>query len=529
MVALHRMAVLVAVLLVAPALLLSTATAQATIRDAHPESQRWVEGALVFKQPSFLQMDLNGTLTLRKFTLNGESHSVDELSDAYLQLVQADEVAGANGHASHGADDFLAAMEDAIESQMFSMLRSGFPTANLTLGAVHIDAATFQASDSEPYLPGVKATVSGTILRTPDDIGIHGRTESDLRAVLDAGAGLRAHLEPLRQEGYDLSYHISPPPRAYFASANSGTRAQDGSELIMTATRTGTAPVDVVVRGTSAPEELAQDADIAVLVDLQDLQVSFGQAIGGDFGKLLTQITIDARIHVLKVSDDLAASLPPQVELDYVSADGIRILVDRGVVTEEDLARMEAELLDKLKEKLGATLGGDVPVKGGFDRATLAPGLIKRAAGNEAPIVFHATARVVKPLAGGPIEPAGPAAIALYSQALPLSFPKIQSLDTVYTVILPRGLAVQDVSGLGGTTQTSKAPDGRDQFTVTPTSNSQPAQMTVNMAVTPTFVMAKFWPVVLIAVILVVLIVGTPIALVVRSKGKKKAAGAPKK
>ena len=139
-------------------------------------------------------------------------------------------------------------------------------------------------------------------------------------------------------------------------------------------------------------------------------------------------------------------------------------------------------------------------------------------ASGDNPVVYTAHASFSKPLSG---SSSSAAAIALYTVHQTFTFPKVQSLNTTYTVVLPRGLAVKDLQVDGGEKSIGTAPDGRDQFQVTPTGSSAEARLA--MAITPTFVIAKFWPVLLIAIVLLVLVIGTPIALVGarrRRKGK---------
>lgn len=347
---------------------------------------------------------------------------------------------------------------------------------------------------------------------------VAGADGADIDLALRIGGAAAIDLRLFAANGGQTTFTLHPPAIAEFTLAQGGTLSENGQvATFVVPAGAATLPAAIEVRGRDIPVYDAQNATVSVTVDLQDLDVSVGEAAGGDFGDLLIDLTIEGDLHVIEVPDALRGSLPEDLELDFLSSDAIRLLVDRGRIDEADLAELEARMLDDVESKLGAALGGDVPSQGGLDRATLDVSLVSSPIRGDEPVVFKATARVVKPLSGGPVQPA--AAIALYSQALPLSLPKIQDFDTVYTVILPRGLAVTDVTGTGGQFETGTAPDGREQFTVRPTSDE--AEITATMAVTPTFVLLKFWPLVLLAVILLVLIVGTPIAIVRLKKRKR--------
>lgn len=76
----------------------------------------------------------------------------------------------------------------------------------------------------------------------------------------------------------------------------------------------------------------------------------------------------------------------------------------------------------------------------------------------------------------------------------------------------------------GAEGERSTTEDGRDQFTVRPTSES--SKVSLSMAVSGSFVFAKFGGVVIIAIVLAILAVGTPIALLgLRGRKRKLAKG----
>lgn len=485
--------------------------------DPHPESDRWVEATLMIEQPDVTTMDITAFLTLRKYEIEGTDYSsADGISDVYHQLVQADAFAREKGQPANREENFVSDMEQSTTDALKSLLENAFPGANVSVEPATVDRSTFEEPDDSPFAPGVDVLVTARVVRTPQQVGLGSSTPDDLDALLDAGASITTTINLPTQTGYEITYLLSAPPGTAF-TATRGASLLGGQ--IVAAIPYGSAPVPVALsmRGQNAPSYTASDASVDIVVDLKDLDVSIGQAVGGDFGNLLVELTVQADLGVIEVPDSLASGLPASVELDYLSSDAIRMLVERDLVTDADLAALEESLLKKVGDQLGGALGGDVTVTGGFDDASFAPGLIASPLSGDEPLVFHASASVVKPLAGGPIHSA--AAISLYTTSLPLSLPKVQGLDTTYTVILPRGLAVTDLTATGGEYQASKAADGRDQFVVTPT--DERADVTATMSVTPTFVMAKFWPVVLLAVLLLVLIVGTPVALVMRRKRKQ--------
>lgn len=338
---------------------------------------------------------------------------------------------------------------------------------------------------------------------------------------LDIGAEVSFHLNLFGAPRQATTFVVHPVPGAGFTQALNGTVPVSGATATYTVPAgVGAYPTTLAMRGANARSYDAEDATLDVVVDLKDLDITIGKAMDGDMGNLLMDVTVTGNLGVIKVPEDLKAGLLPRnervsVSLDYLSSDAVRLLRQRGLVSDANLSVLEERLLADVQQKLGSALGAGVEVTGGFDEATLAPPGSTRLSGDE-PIVFQARTSISKPLSGG--APSQQAAIALYTQSQTFTLPKVQGLDTSYTVILPRGFAVTDLQATGGEYRSGKAADGRDSFTVEPTDST--AQATVAMSVTPTFVLVKFWPIVLLAVLLLVLLVGAPIALVMRRRKK---------
>lgn len=348
---------------------------------------------------------------------------------------------------------------------------------------------------------------------------VPGDAAEHLDLALLVGAEIGFDLALAAQEDGLVSYTVEAPPGAVLARADGAALAPDGrSATVSLAPGAPPALVSFAIRGADAPSYDEERAELGVLVDLQDLQVTLGGAAGGDFGDLLVDVTVTGSLHVIALPPEMAMALPDDVTLAHVSSDAIRLLVERGLVTDAQLAELEARLLDEVATNLGRALGGDVAVTGGLDRATLAAGIVASPPSDAEPVVFTAHTRFLKPLDGGPLQPQ--AAIALYTQQQAFTLPRVQGLDTAYTIVLPRGLAVTGMDADGGTVEQGKAEDGRDQVVVRPTGDS--ATATMSMAVTPTFVLLKFWPLVLLAVLVLVLLVGTPIALVAMRRKRRK-------
>lgn len=356
----------------------------------------------------------------------------------------------------------------------------------------------------------------------------------DVTSIFSAGASIEASFTLESDAGRTTSFTLTVAEPVEFASpTEGGVLSADKRSVTWTVDNENgfarlSKPVKVTLLDAEAKRFDAADAKISIVIDITDIDISVAKAAGGDFGNLLIDVGVDGELGVLKIPDDLRAKLPESIKLEYLSSDAIRALYRDGLITNEDVDKMDQEILSQLKEKISSALGGNPNVVGGLDRASLDAKLIATPLASDKPVEFGASLHVTKSLAGGG-DPNAQAAIALYTVRQTFSLPQVDDFVTTYKVILPKGLAVAEATATNGNVQTGKE-GGRDYFIVTPSGGGAAAETSVAMAITPTFVMAKFWPIVLAAVLLVVLIVATPIALVVRSRRKKaKAKAAPAK
>lgn len=433
-------------------------------------------------------------------------------SKVQLAYVNADGI-----RALHEAGAISDAQMDKAGGSILASIASSLPDSLQTLPPTgdfvqaSLDAASTRPYDAAPAVLYAARTTGSYELPTGGE---------NLDVVLKAGGRVKFDLELDRNAERDTVMKVNAPPGLAFHTAEGATLDVEQEAATLTLPKgAGVVRVTLGLFAPDAPTYSAENAKLDVVVDLKDVDVTTGQALGGDLGELVVDVTVTGRLAVIAIPDDMKATLGDKVELDYLNADAIRLLRQRGVLSNEDLATLESKLRDQVASNLGSALGATVTATGGFDRATLdAPAATPLS--DERPVVFTATTSFRKPLAGG--APSTQAAIALYTQQQSFDFPRIQGLETGYTVILPKGLAVTDLQIQGGEGQTGTSADGRDQFQVTP--GEEGSHVTVAMAVTPSFVFAKFLPLVLLALLIVLLIIGTPIAIVVVRRRRKKQA-----
>ena len=412
------------------------------------------------------------------------------------------------------SDEDLADADAQLRATIRDQLRGLLPDVQVAGGLSAADlakapGASYKADPPVPFL----ATATGH-----SDLP-EGSENADLALRIGAVVGIDLDVPASKDRATSLS--IKAPPGLAFSAAEGATLSADkttASIVIPADPAEAAKAIKLKMRDPAAPAYTAEKADLGVVVDLQDLDITIGKALGGDMGELVVAVQVTGKLGVIKVPEDVKASFEGRLDLDYLNADGIRLLRERGVLDDANLSKLEDELMKEVKSNLASALGADVSVTGGFDRASLDPKLVSTPVSGDKPVVFTAQTSFRKSLTGAPTPQA---AIALYTQQQSFTLPKVQGLDTAYTVILPYGLAVTDLQVEGGSKETGESADGRDQFTVRPSDDE--ATATVSMAVTPSFVFAKFWPILLLVAMVLILLVGSPIAFVVMRRNKKKA------
>ncbi|HEX2022125.1 MAG TPA: hypothetical protein VHH36_05390, partial [Candidatus Thermoplasmatota archaeon] len=367
-----------------------------------------------------------------------------------LPFLSADAVralAKAGAITSADLDQAEADLKQTVKDNLASILpgatvRGGFDRADLAKGASApyktAPPVLFQVSTSGPYaLP-------------------EGGENADL--ALRIGATLKFDMTLFRSEGGANEFTLVAPAGVHVVSAEGGQIAGDkASAVFRVPAGTGEAPTaSVGIREAGARQYTKEDADkgatFGAVLDLQDVDVSIGKALGGDFGNLVGQVTVTAKMGVFEIPAEFKGSLPSNVELSYLTADGLRLLRQRDVVTQQMVDDLETSFRENVTAKLRDALGVPIEIQGGLAAGTLDPSKVGATPSGDDPVLLSASAGFVKPLSGA--APAPTAATALYSMPQTFKLPSVQGLATSYKVILPPGLAVTDVQVTDGASET---------------------------------------------------------------------------
>ncbi|HLF24517.1 MAG TPA: hypothetical protein VI565_11395, partial [Burkholderiales bacterium] len=327
------------------------------------------------------------------------------------------------------------------------------------------------------------------------------------------------------QAGWNVTYVATLPRGWTFTEARDGTLEDGGNRATWTISNWNglvarESSSSVTLRDGTLPANSAADARVTVTVDMKDVVgIAFPAVLSGDLGSLRMELTVDGDLRVLPIPSDLQAKMPAGVSLPFVSADAIRIALAAGVLTVQDVDAFEQSLLQSFKEGVSSAVGGTFSPRGGIDRSTLAQSLISIPADATPPIKFSATGSVQKDLS----RRAG--AVTFYSFVQQFSLSAFQGLPTTYTIVFPRGLAVSSLQAPGAQVVLSST-GGRDSASITPEGGS--VRTTAILAITETFLIEKFWYV-LLAFVLVALLIVIGVVMLVRRRrgGRGKAAEAP--
>lgn len=364
-----------------------------------PVLDAWrAEGVLDLAFGSFGTLRLDGALRIDGATAGGSA-----LSPGLLRALLAAQPPEARA----------AAVEEPVHLRLEQSLAAG--GARVEELDVHADPDSLDAA--QPDGAPLRVAVRGSLL--PQSAPPGEEAERKARAALAAGARLTMDLRLDAPPGADLTYRIRPPPGLAFADADPEGRVtlrldnRDGAEGLARDVR-------LVLVDPAAPAPPPRQ-DVRARVD-----VTLGAPAEGGVPFRL-DLTLDA--HALDVPPGM---LPPGLALQVISADGLRALRAGGALSEDDLARAEAGMLDALRADL-APLLPDATLAGGLARGTLAPS----AAG--APLRLDARVEGLRPL---PAKEASDAALALAlgaSLRLDVPLPATGLAETTYVLHPPPG------------------------------------------------------------------------------------------
>lgn len=508
---------LMAVSLVAIALLPGAAVAQDG--DDPTPADRWFQ----------VRYDMSVSQQLTELELEGEVllHE-QEAPDAQARQIcgetcTADEARDAYQDRPRFRDRIVAMIEDAVEDRTRAALMgvSGASQSEVDVTATVDRASLEQPTSGSPFLPAVPVAVTGTA-----PIGLvegTGYSQDQIDALFRMGARAHMPVDPDVDPGVNLTLSLSvPEPLAMLPTEGddrtqewgiSNWKAPEGSVASLDANATIGRP-DVVV-----PDRERLDVD--VVLDLSSVDVHYLQALTGG-----TPASVDAVLSVDATIRSIAAPTQvPQITLDYLSADAIRIGRANGLVEDSQLATFEDEARAAIRQGFQETTGEQTPVSGGFVPSTLETSQIGEPVGTGGPIVLDMSAEGTMPL---PPEQGSTGAAAFEVTRMDLGSFQLPAIPTPgdrpanVTVILPPGLDLAFDSVENGEVTRSTTSDGSTALTFTSASSGQPATLQgAEIVVNHPIVWDLLWPVLLFLFLILVVLPGAIIWAVIRKRRRE--------
>lgn len=474
--------------------LLVVATTVPLASRAAPQGPEWVEASWQIDFASLLDADVSGTIEVHKGQFSGTTKTADDLRSDHDQARTAGQ-----------GDAFIAQAESTVASNVRSNLEKLYPDADVTNVSADLDERTLEdAPGTDAFHPTIDFNVSAKL-----DFSLAAYTagsavdEQMLRDALAMGAVLDHDLDFRARPGHNATYQVTLPPEV---------RRVNGSDPV-TVTLTNwqgrnaaTRTVPLRLTGAQATVHDAQRGGARVVVDIADVET--GPLPTGS-ATLRIEIGVTASIAAAPVPDDFEAQLPDTVDLDFVPADGLRLALDRGYLTRDDLRAALEEFGRTVNQSLRSAFGPDVQPEVGFAEGTLERSYDPQRLRADTPVRAVATAEASReiPLLGG----GGQAAIVLTSFPTAFDVVGFPGWETTYEVVLPAGLTFSDAGVLDPSATTDiSTREGREVLTarLPAEEETSTSELSMTIGVTPGFVAAEFPLLVLALVLLVVLAVG---------------------
>lgn len=479
--------------------------------DPAPEVGEWIEAEFRITYQNLTRYAIDAGFDARKVTIDNFLYTAQDIRDVWTGLRPVPQ----------GREAFKREVETTVETRFSDALASVFPDAEIAVAVEPIDEAILEVPGTA-YDPPVPLRATATVSTSYAALQIESArvtvNDDTVEALFDMGAEVSQSLALRAPAGWNATYRVALPTGLVFTTASGGAVGPDKTTAVWHVSAwTSSAAQDVAaelgVRDRLAPTYDAQDAAVLVIVDMKDIVgLAIPGALSGDLGTLKIEITVQATLRVISLPTDFAAKMPSGVSIPFLNSDAIRIALDAGILTTQDIDKIEQDLRGTVDERLSAIFGGSVASTGGIDRNGLQSNLISTPADAIPAVAFQAKASVNYDLSRRP-------AITLYSFPQTFQLAQFQGLPTTYRIVLPRGLQAGGIDAPGAQVATGKSADGREQVEITPTSSEVRATMTI--AVTEGFIIEKFWYVLLAVILVIVLILLGVFALLRRRRRGK--------
>lgn len=436
-------------------------------QDPTPQADTWIEGDWTIEARRLDAFDISATIAIHEAVVDGEALTADDIRDRYRR-------AQARGQ----GDAFKDEIETAVRDEVRAALDRFFVRVDeRSVGRVELRNGSLTAPEGgSPYHPTVDVDVRAYVdTRLPGDAPENVTRQRAVDA-LRMGAVTPIEIDVAADAGanHTVTLHLPPDVRAVGdvpTPVEIAVHNWNGST-----TERGLVPVGVT--GADATRFRQPDGTVNVRVDLHEVAID---PLAGR-GTVQAGIDVDARVRAVLVPEGMRNQVPPDVRLQAVGADGIRLALQRGYLPESWTRDARARFADRAGQALRSAFGTDVPVQVTLDDDTLRGG-IRGDPDADPPLIVRATARTEQTfsLLGSSHQ----AAIVLSSVDRQIPLHPFPPFGARYEIVVPDGATLESARLQGGGSLQRATVDGRDAIVVTVGPRDEDTTATMSLGVTP--------------------------------------------
>lgn len=455
-----------ALLLVALLVGLSLA-APAKARDPTPETDTWIEADWTITGRRLDAFDVTGTIGVHEAEIEGEVRTADGIRDRHRQAEQ-------NGQ----GDQFKDGIEDAVRDEVDAALARFFPAGEHQIHEVRVedDSLAF-GTDQDPYHPTVDVRFDASVETSlpGDDLGDDARQRVVDALTMGASTTIPLEIEADVGANHTVALELPPEVRA-IGDVASPVRATVDNWNGSTVT---TSSVSIDVTGSDATRFSTADGTVTVRIDLHDVALDL---LGGS-ATVRTDLRASSEIRSVELPDRLRDLVPPDVHLDAVGADGIRLAIERGYLPANWTDQARDRFAERATRAIRSAFGDDATVAVDLDETTVNGG-VQGPPDADPPLIVEAHAEGQREIA---LFGAGssPAALTLTTLDQTFAVDAFPPFDARYEIVLPEGLTLESAKAPGSDEVQETTIDGRDALVITVGPDQQDATAAMSIGVTP--------------------------------------------
>jgi len=272
-----------------------------------------------------------------------------------------------------------------------------------------------------------------TIMTSSSDVGLFDEDDETLMGFLNSGG--RARIETNADlSGYQYEFRFGSPD-GLMSDPDHGERVGNDARW----NGSGFLNTSLWISSTTAPSVIQNDTNVLIDIDLSDIALLAR--------KMNFELNAEGRIRWMLLGSELQGGVPRNMEIEYVCADLIRLMYSKGLIDEDDIENITADMREGLEEDSPFSAGLEIDLTG-YDGEWDINDMDGRPA-----VVFTIHSKGEMGLKGGDI-------ILVNMISVPIEFEltSVEGWNTTYSILLPEGLSVANMEVSAG--EISKTSDG---------------------------------------------------------------------